>query len=133
MENNTSEFGTVVFGSGASFEVAPYPDETEPCVFAKKLTAHGVTRLFLRLTLFAEAEEVKALFTDGADYALIGLTGQTTDLSDYCVAGDIVDHRDGRVSVYMGEKTEGEKSYDELERDCAEFFFELRTGGEAND
>ena len=30
------------------------------------------------------------------------------DNSEYCVAGDITDHRDGYVSVKMGKVTEGE-------------------------
>ena len=127
------EFGRIAFESGECLTLDAYPDETEPCVFAKKLTEHGVTRTFLRLTLRASAETVCALFTAGAAYSLLGVSGGVTDLSGYCVPGDVVDHRDGRVTVYMGEKTEGEKKYDELEKDCADLFLELKTGGTANE
>ena len=40
---------------------------------------------------------------------------QTRDMSDYCVAGDIVDTRDGNVTVYMGRKTEVEKLREQVE------------------
>ncbi len=33
----------------------------------------------------------------------------TEDLSAWCVAGEIVDHRDGTITVYMGKKTELEQ------------------------
>lgn len=45
---------------------------------------------------------------------------QTRDLSEYCVAGDIVDTRDGNITIYMGKKTEIELLRDEfLEMDAA--------------
>lgn len=39
---------------------------------------------------------------------------QKRDMSEYCIAGDIVDTRDGNVTVYMGKKTELELLRDEL-------------------
>ena len=36
-------------------------------------------------------------------------------MSDYCVAGDVVDTRDGNVTVYMGRKTEVEKLREQVE------------------
>ena len=36
------------------------------------------------------------------------------DNSDYCVAGDITDHRDGRISIKMGKLTELEEAYELL-------------------
>lgn len=45
---------------------------------------------------------------------------QTRDMSEYCVAGDIVDTRDGNITIYMGRKTEIELLRDELsEMDAA--------------
>ena len=73
------------------------------------------------------ADEVKAAFVDGITYrqqwesAIIAEDGtqttetQTRDLSDYCVAGDVVDTRDGNVTVYMGRKTEVEKLREQVE------------------
>jgi hypothetical protein len=34
------------------------------------------------------------------------------DNSEYCIAGDITDHRDGTISVKMGKLTELEKAYE---------------------
>jgi hypothetical protein len=34
------------------------------------------------------------------------------DNSDYCLAGDITDHRDGRITVKMGKLTELEEAYE---------------------
>ena len=34
------------------------------------------------------------------------------DNSDYCLAGDITDHRDGRITVKMGKLTEIEEAYE---------------------
>ena len=73
------------------------------------------------IAVIGTADEVKAAFVDGITYrqqwesAIIAEDGtqtsetQTRDLSDYCVAGDVVDTRDGNVTVYMGRKTEVEK------------------------
>ena len=73
------------------------------------------------------ADEVKAAFVDGISYrqqwesAIIAKDGtqttetQTRDLSDYCVAGDVVDTRDGNVTVYMGRKTEVEKLREQVD------------------
>lgn len=32
-----------------------------------------------------------------------------TDLSDYCIIGDIIDHRDGTITIKMGKQTEFER------------------------
>ena len=79
------------------------------------------------IAVIGTADEVKAAFVDGISYrqewqsAVIAEDGtQTTetqvrDLSDYCVAGDVVDTRDGNVTVYMGRKTEVEKLREQVE------------------
>lgn len=78
------------------------------------------------IAVIGTAGEVKAAFVDGISYrqewqsAVIAEDGtQTTetqvrDLSDYCVAGDVVDTRDGNVTVYMGRRTQIEIMQDEL-------------------
>lgn len=67
-------------------------------------------------------EEASALFVDGLEWSIVYVqelyddkTGNIVqeepeiyDNSDYCVAGDITDHRDGTVSVKMGKITDGE-------------------------
>ena len=44
--------------------------------------------------------------------------------SDYCIAGDIIDHRDGTLSVKMGKPTDVEV----LEEENAALLFENLTG-----
>lgn len=79
------------------------------------------------IAVVGTADEVKAAFVDGISYrqewqsAVIAEDGtQTTetqvrDLSDYCIAGDVVDTRDGNVTVYMGRKTEVERLREQVE------------------
>lgn len=79
------------------------------------------------ISVIGTADEVKAAFVDGITYrqqwesAIIAEDGtqttetQTRDLSDYCIAGDVVDTRDGNVTVYMGRKTEVEKLREQVE------------------
>ena len=79
------------------------------------------------IAVIGTADDVKAAFVDGITYrqqwesAIIAEDGtqttetQTRDLSDYCVAGDVVDTRDGNVTVYMGRKTEVEKLREQVE------------------
>ena len=79
------------------------------------------------IAVIGTADEVKAAFVDGITYrqqwesAIITEDGtqttetQTRDLSDYCVAGDVVDTRDGNVTVYMGRKTEVEKLREQVD------------------
>ena len=79
------------------------------------------------IAVIGTAADVKAAFVDGITYrqqwesAVIAEDGtqttetQTRDLSDYCVAGDVVDTRDGNVTVYMGRKTEVEKLREQVD------------------
>ena len=79
------------------------------------------------ISVIGTADDVKAAFVDGITYrqqwesAIIAEDGtqttetQTRDLSDYCVAGDVVDTRDGNVTVYMGRKTEVEKLREQVD------------------
>ena len=79
------------------------------------------------IAVVGTADEVKAAFVDGITYrqqwesTIIAEDGtqttetQTRDLSDYCVAGDVVDTRDGNVTVYMGRKTEVEKLREQVD------------------
>ena len=84
-------------------------------------------RAWKAIAVVGTADEVKAAFVDGITYrqqwesAIIAEDGtqttetQTRDLSDYCVAGDVVDTRDGNVTVYMGRKTEVEKLREQVD------------------
>ena len=74
------------------------------------------------ITLTLPYEEVSKLFIDDVEWSIVtenkntplnfnnmllklGSTINEYDNSNYCVAGDIVDHRDGTISVKMGKPT----------------------------
>lgn len=81
------------------------------------------------ITLDMDYATASALFVDGVAWTIIteqevptydengeqiGTETQETefDNSDYCLAGDITDHRDGRITVKMGALTEVEQAYE---------------------
>ena len=53
-------------------------------------------------------EEAVSLFIDGAQWFIMDEDNEY-DNSEYCVAGDITDHRDGFLSVKMGKATDLEE------------------------
>ena len=59
-------------------------------------------------------ENGQAVLDVDGDPKQIGTEMQETefDNSDYCIAGDITDHRDGRITVKMGALTEVEQAYE---------------------
>ena len=109
----------IVFSDGKMFDTAAYPVELEPPIIAKKIAENGANQDYLRITLSATYADVLAYFVDNATYAIrqfdIGESGEEletyTDFnwSEYSVAKDIVDHRDGRVTVYMAKPNEQEQ------------------------
>ena len=68
------------------------------------------------ITLEMEYATAIALFVDDLIWSIYddgveeNVTGEPAefDNSEYCVAGDVTDHRDGTVSVKMGMPTDGE-------------------------
>lgn len=109
----------IVFSDGKMFDTAAYPVELEPPIIAKKIAESGANQDYLRITLSATYADVLAYFVDNATYAIrqfdIGESGEELetytdfDWSEYSVAKDIVDHRDGRVTVYMAKPNEQEQ------------------------
>lgn len=80
-------------------------------------------RMSKSVTLTMTHGEAVALFTDGAAWSIVQdvvdgngvATGQDEwDNSDYSVAGDVTDHRDGTVTVKMGRPTDLEEAYELL-------------------
>ena len=129
-----------ITGTDITFTEADYPLDIEPSIFAKRRMMKGEQREVLRLTLLGEYAAVAAALVDGVQFGrevdepLLGEDGQPTDvvqavrydLSDYAKAGDIVDHRDGRITVYMGKPTEKEL----LEQAFDQMVLEQLGGGE---
>ena len=109
----------IVFSDGKMFDTAAYPVELEPPIIAKKIAENGANQDYLRITLSATYADVLAYFVDNATYAIrqfdVGESGEELetytdfDWSEYSVAKDIVDHRDGRVTVYMAKPNEQEQ------------------------
>lgn len=106
----------------------------------------GVQRDSLEITVLNKTyEEIKALFVDGVHMILresqtqydpqtgaplLDDAGQPVtklvdyDKAEYCVAGDIIDKRDGTLVVYMGTKTEAEKEREQKEQVMIELLAE---------
>lgn len=65
------------------------------------------------LTLAMSAQEAARLLPTGVKWSLVeraeGEDDYTRDMSAYSISGPLTDHRDGRVSIKMGEPTEDER------------------------
>ena len=81
------------------------------------------------ITLDMSYEQASALFVDGLAWSIVQQTEVPTydedgnqtgtemqenefDNSEYCLAGDITDHRDGTITVKMGKLTDLEEAYE---------------------
>ena len=67
----------------------------------------------IELTLSMTYSAAIALFKDNMQWSLVD-DGTVYDHSDYSIAGDIVDHRDGTISIKMGKPTDLELAYELL-------------------
>lgn len=132
----------VVFSDNTIFDTGEYPIESEPNIFDKKSILNNVYREVLRITIINSTYElISQYFVNDAEYSIRQFdineeTGEELetytdyDKFEYCLAGDIVDHRDGRFTVYMGKKTDYEIEMDKLEEENAQLLFENLTGDE---
>ena len=73
------------------------------------------------ITLTMAYNDAVQLFVDDVQWSIVCedmVDGMTVisefDNSDYCVAGDIVDHRDGTLTIKMGKMTDLEEAYELL-------------------
>lgn len=126
----------------AAFETAPYPIPTEPDIFEKRRMIDGKHRATVRFSLKTDVKTATAAFTDGTPWYIEVTTvredddGQTEssakryDKTSYCIAGDVVEHRNGCVTIYMAEMTEEEKEIASLEEENARLLYENLTGEE---
>ncbi|MGI5823983.1 MAG: hypothetical protein ACOX7J_00260 [Bacillota bacterium] len=85
-------------------------------VFARKAGQRSIIEIKLNSTY----ADVSAKFIDNAQYGIVetetvtaedgteSVVTNTYDKSEYCVAGNITDHRNGAITVIMGKKTEVE-------------------------
>lgn len=63
-------------------------------------------------------DDAVRLFYDGAEWGTVMTENGDgyNDHSDYCVAGNMTVHRNGRIDILMGQKTQSEKMEDENQR-----------------
>jgi len=98
-----------IVANGNPYMEAVYPIPAEPSIFEKKRNGREV----IRFTVLGKYADVAADFVDNARIIIQDNTDNNAiaeyDKSEFSVAGDIVDHRDGRITVYMGKPTEEEK------------------------
>lgn len=107
----------IVFADGTTFQ---QPEQAKAVVSPLRSG-----REWRQIAVTGTVEAVKAAFTDGASYyqawdsletVVDPETEETTtqtvehtrDLSEWSVAGEVVDHRDGTCTVLMGKPTETE-------------------------
>lgn len=102
------------FASGVEF---PQPEQATPPV-----SPMPSGRAWRRIDIVGTVEEAKAVFVNDAKYAQVWdsittevdevgnevetIVEESRDLSEWCIAGEIIDRRDGTVCVLMGKPTE---------------------------
>ena len=129
----------IIFADGKVFQSVPYPFEIEPSIFDKKARVNEEYREVLRITVESNYEDMNAYFVDYNPFVIRehDLNPETNeeletytdyDKSDYCLAGEIIDHRNGHFTVYMAKLTEHEKAVEALEMENAELLFSNLTG-----
>lgn len=108
------------------FTVVNYPVDIEPSILSKKLYISGINRDSVRLTIEANINDALTTLVNNTvwgirEYDVDPETGNELetyndyDYSEYCIASDIIDHRDGSLTIYMAKKTEDEIKIEQLQ------------------
>ena len=128
----------IIFPDGNTFDVAPYPIDIEPSILDKRNVYKNEQREMLRITVSSTYADVAQYFVDDATFSIrqfdVDENGNELETytdyekTDYVIAGDIIDHRDGRITVYMCKKTKHELEIESLEAENAELLFNVLTG-----
>ena len=66
------------------------------------------------ITISMDYGTAKELFVDNIIWSILDDDNTEYDNSDFCLAGDITDHRDGTITVKMGKKNPAELLEDQL-------------------
>lgn len=90
--------------------ISKYPSGREWVKISVVGSSSDVSKDFVDNISYRQEWDSVVVLGDGTETTEI----QTRDMSEYCIAGDIVDTRDGNVTVYMGKKMELELLRDEL-------------------
>lgn len=72
-----------------------------------------------RITTVMDYATANALFVNNAQWSIVETDASGTNIneydnSDYILAGDIIDHRDGTLTIVMGKLTDLEEAYELL-------------------
>ena len=91
----------------------------------------GSIRNSLEIRLNGDYEVIKNVFADDLSFCVVQKNDENGfeeefSKDTFCVAGDIVDHRDGSFTVYMGEKTDEEL----LREENAALLYQMLVGEE---
>jgi len=72
-------------------------------------------RMTRTITLTMTVAQAKELFVDDVAWSIVeqyeeddATIQEESDCSEFCMAGDVVDHRDGTISIKMGKITDAE-------------------------
>ena len=85
-------------------------DTLYPAVIAGKMQdASWDNRSTKTITLEMDYATAVELFVDGVEWSIVDDENTEYDNSEYSLAGDITDHRDGTLSVKMGKMTDLEE------------------------
>lgn len=78
-------------------------------------------RVSKAITVELEYNEVVQLFQNGVKWSIVTermvdneKINLEQDCSDYVLSGEIIDHRDGRITIKMGQLTDLERAYEML-------------------
>lgn len=106
------------------YNIAANIEQTDPPILNAVSIINNIPREYLRLTIEATYDEAAVDFVDGAQIdirqPIIGGDGtQTSEYTeipwyDFDTAGDIIDHRNGTVTVFMYKKSEAERAIENL-------------------
>lgn len=103
-------------------------------IYGGQRSMRGKIRNSLEIKLNGDYSQIKDIFTDNLLFSVHQkhmenedvVHEETFDKSEYCLGGDIIDHRDGSFTVYMGMKTSEEL----LEEENAWLLYKMLTGEE---
>ena len=87
-------------------------DKRESKSITLEMSYEDAANLFVDGMAWSSVQEQEVPTYDENGEQIMETKTEEYDNSDYCLAGDITDHRDGRITVKMGALTEVEQAYE---------------------
>lgn len=114
----------IIVNQTKTYNIAANIEKTDPPILNAVSIINNIPREYLRLTIVATYDEAAVDFVDGAQIDILQpiIGGDGTQTSEYTeipwydfdTAGDIIDHRNGTVTVFMYKKSEAERAIKDL-------------------